>query len=250
MTAMPPLLILSVILQFICLVHCIRSGRPSFWIWILIIGSFLGVAAYAFTQILPDLRHDPRARTAARGLAKRIDPERDLRGLRDELQRADTVQNRLRLAKEFLELGSAMEAEEILRACLKGMNATDTDIMLALAQAQFAQGKFADTEHTLKDLIEANPGFRSSEGHLLFARSLDANGRQAEALAEFDVLDDSYPGEEARLRKAQLLIGMGRSADAKVALETTLARTRIAPPFYRRAQKPWIDQAQALLKTL
>ncbi len=247
---MPPLLILSIILQFICLVHCVRTGRPTFWIWILIMGSFLGVAVYGFTQILPDLRHDPRARKAARGLAKRMDPERDLRRLRDELQRADTVKNRLSLAREFSEIGAAEEAEQILRGCLKGMNATDADIMLALAQAQFAQAKFAETEATLKALIEANPGFRSSDGHLLFARSLEATGRQAEALSEYDALDDSYPGEEARLRKAQLLIAMGRQADAKLALERSLSRTRIAPPFYKRAQKAWIDQAQALLKSL
>ncbi len=246
---MPPLLLLlSIALQFFCLVHAIRTGRPYWWIWIIIMGSVLGVAVYAFTQILPDLQHDPRARRAAKGLAKRMDPQRDLRRLRDELQRADTVANRLQLAKEFLELGEAAEAEEILRACLKGLHATDADIMLALAQAQFAQEKFEQTHDTLTALIAANPNFRSPDGHLLFARSLEALDKREAALEEYNTLDDSYPGEEARLRKAQLLFALGRSGEARAVLEKTIARCRIAPPYYRRAQKEWIDQANALLK--
>lgn len=245
---MPPLLILSFILQFICLVHAVRTGRPYWWIWIIIMGSFLGVAVYAFTQILPDLQHDPRARRAAKGLAKRIDPQKDLRRLRDELQRADTVANRLKLGKEFLELGEAGEAEEILRACLKGLHATDADIMLALAQALFAQDKFKEAHATLTALIAANPNFRSPDGHLLFARTLEALDQREAALDEYNTLDDSYPGEEARVRKAQLLFALGRNGEARAVLEKTLARCRIAPAYYRRAQKPWIDQANALLK--
>jgi|CXWL01.1.fsa_nt_gi hypothetical protein len=246
---MPPLIIvLSVVLQFVCIVHAVRTGRPYFWYWIIIMGSLLGVAVYAFTQILPDLQYDPRARRAAQGLIKRVDPQRDLRRLRDELQRADTVANRLKLGKEFLELGEAGEAEEILRACLKGMHATDADIMLAMAQAQFAQDKFVEAQATLTQLIAANPDFRSADGHLLFARSLEALGRKDEALDEYNTLDESYPGEEARVRKAQLLFALGRAGEAKAVLEKTLARCRVAPAYYRRAQKQWIDQAKALLK--
>jgi len=245
---MPPLLILSILLQFICLVHAVRTGRPYWWIWVIIMGSFLGVAVYAFTQILPELHNDPRARRAAKGFAKRIDPQRDLRRLRDELQRADTVGNRLKLGKEFLELGEAAEAEEIFRACLKGMHASDADIMLALAQAQFAQEKFAQAHATLTALIAANPSFRSPDGHLLYARSLEALDQRDSALEEYNTLDDSYPGEEARIRKAQLLFALDRSGEARAVLEKTLARCRIAPPYYRRAEKAWIDQANALLK--
>ena len=245
---MPPLLILSIVLQFICLVHAVRTGRPYWWIWIIIMGSFLGVAVYVFTQILPDLQHDPRARRAGTGLAKRIDPRRDLRRLRDELQRADTVANRLRLGKEFLELGEAAEAEGILQACLKGMHATDADIMLALAQAQFAQHKFAETHTSLTALIAANPSFRSSDGHLLYARTLEALHLSDQALDEYNILDESYPGEEARVRNAQLLIALGRAGEARSILDKTLARCRIAPAYYRRAQKAWIKQANALLK--
>lgn len=241
---MPALFGLSIILQFICLVHVVRSGRPYWWIWIIIMGSYLGVAVYAFTQILPDLQNDPRARGAARGLAKKIDPKKDLRRLRDELARADTVKNRLELGAEFLDLGEPAEAEAVFRDCLRGMYATDPDILLALAKAQFAQEKIADTHATLGTLIAANPDFKSADGHLLYARTLEGLDRPEDALAEYDALDESYPGEEARVRKAELLIKLGRAADARGVLDRVLERTRVAPAYYRKAQREWIDRAK------
>lgn len=240
----------SVILQFICLVHMVRTGRPYWWTWIIVLGSYLGVAVYALTQILPDLQNDPRARRAAGDLVKRVDPTRDLRKLRDELARADTVKNRLSLGAEFLALGEANEAEGIFRGCLKGMHATDPDILLALAQAQFAQGKAAQTLQTLEDLIAANPDFRSPDGHLLYARSLQALGRSGEALGEYQALEESFPGEEARIRLAELLIAEGRSAEARGLLEKSQERLRVAPAYYRKAQRNWSERAKAMLKEL
>ncbi|MBK8070124.1 MAG: hypothetical protein IPK27_21685 [Rhodanobacteraceae bacterium] len=245
---MPFLYGLLLVLQIACVVHMVRSGRPYWWAWIVIFVPGIGVAAYLITQVLPDLQNDPRARRAARGLAKRLDPEKDLRRLRTELERADTVQNRLRLGAEFLELGAADEAETIFRESLRGMHATDPDILLALAKAQSAQGKAGETIATLDTLKAANPGFKSPDGHLLYARSLEGLERTAEALAEYDVLEDSFPGEEARVRKAELLRVLGRDADARVVLEKVIERARIAPDFYRKAQREWVDRAKQMLR--
>lgn len=242
------LIILSGVLQLLCIIHLVRTGRPYWWIWIILIGSFLGVAAYAITQILPDFQNSPRARNAARGVVKKLDPTRDLRRLRDELARADTVRNRLELGREFLALGEAAEAEEVFRGCLKGMHASDPDILLALAQAQFVQDKAAETRKTLDGLIAANPDFRSDDGHLLYARALEALGEEDAALAEYRALEPGYPGEEARVRMAELLIRRGQGDEARTLLEQSLARARVAPRYYQKAQKDWLDKARALLK--
>ena len=246
---MPVAFGLTILLQIICVVHMVRTGRPFWWVWIIIIGSIVGVAVYALTQILPDLQNDPRARQAAKGIVKTINPERDLRRLREELARADTVQNRMRLGAEFLELGEPNEAEAVFRQCLRGLHAEDPDILLALAQAQFAQDKPQETHETLDTLIRANPDYKSPEGHLLYARTLQQLGRDQDALAEYEVLSDSYPGEEARVRKAELLRKLGMEGDARTVLETVLSRSKLAPAFYRKAQREWINRAKQLLKT-
>ena len=62
---MPILVLLSLALQIACAVHVVRTRRELYWIWIILIGSYLGVVIYVIANVLPDLRHDPRARKTA-----------------------------------------------------------------------------------------------------------------------------------------------------------------------------------------
>lgn len=247
---MPLLLVLSVVLQFCCLVHMVKTGRPYWWIWVILIGSYLGVAVYVVTQVVPDLRNDPRARRAARGVVRAIDPARERRRIENELAVADTVQNRMRLGREVLALGDAAYAEELFASCLKGPHATDPDILLALAHAQFERGDAAATRRTLDTLIAANPSYESTDGHLLYARALETLGESDAALHEYETLARSYPGEEARWRYGDLLVRQQRHADARRVFDDMLRRERAAPAYYRRKEKDWLAQARSALAKL
>ena len=243
---MPILIAGSVLLQFFCLVHMVRTGRPYWWLWIILVGSYLGSLVYVFTQVIPDLRDDPRARRAARNVVKSIDPQRDKRRMEAKLEAADTVDNRLRLAREALELGDADQAEMLFRSCRQGPHANEPDILLGLAQAQFARGDARATRETLDALIAANPTFRSADGHLLYARALAQLGEHDAALHEYEALATSFPGEEARVRYAELLVERERLAEARVVLADVAKRERTAPAYYRRKEKDWLAQAKAL----
>ena len=97
---MPILVLVSFALQIACAVHVVRSGRPMYWIWLLLIGSYLAVIVYVVVAVIPDLRNDPRGRAAARNVLEHVrsgtaaarDPHR--------LDVADTVDNRKALAEE------------------------------------------------------------------------------------------------------------------------------------------------------
>ena len=244
---MSVLLVLSVALQFFCLVHMVRSGRPYWWLWVILIGSFLGCAVYVFTQVLPDMRQSPTARRAVREIKRAIDPEREKKRIAAELEVADTVQNRLRLANECLQLGDLLNAEDLFQSCLKGPHANEPDIMLGLARAQFGRGDAAAAKKTLDALIAANPGYRSSEGHLLYARALEGVGDLDEALLEYQVLADGYPGEEGRARYALLLKRRNRLTEAQAVFKQVLARAKVAPRYYQREQREWIELAREQL---
>jgi hypothetical protein len=247
---MPILVAASVVLQFVCLVHVFRTGRPYWWAWIILIGSFLGAAVYLVTQVLPDLRHDPSARRALRRVQKTIDPERERRELADRLELSPTVHNRLLLARERMQAGDPIAAEALYRECLTGLHATDPHLMLGLAQAQFLRGDFGATIATLDALIAANPGFRSTDGHLLYARALEALGNHARAIDEYAALVDNHPGEEARVRYARLLATLGRRADSAQQYRDVLRRIRLAPRHYGRAQREWMEEAKRELARL
>lgn len=246
---MPILFFLSVALQFACLVHMVRTGRPYWWIWVILIGSFLGVAVYAVTQVIPDLQSSPGARRAARRVQRAVDPERERRRIESELAVADTIENRSRLADELLALGDAARARDLFAACLRGPHATDPNLMLGLARAQSAAGDPAATRSTLEALIAANPDFRSTDGHLLYAGSLEGVGDHQRALEEYAVLAESYPGEEGRGRYARLLARLGRGDEARAVWRTMLARAKVAPRYYRRDNQDWLTEAEAGLRT-
>ena len=72
---MSPIIILSLILQVACCVHVVRTGRPLYWVFILLLFSYIAVLVYFIAEVLPDLRHSPSARRAARSVRSHIDPE-------------------------------------------------------------------------------------------------------------------------------------------------------------------------------
>jgi hypothetical protein len=72
--------------------------------------------------------------------------------------------------------------------------------MLGLARALFALGDAHETQVTLERLREANPGYASPDGHLLYARSQEQQGKADAALYEYAALVPYYPGQEARAR--------------------------------------------------
>jgi hypothetical protein len=247
---MPVVLIVSVLLQFFCLVHMVRTGRPHWWLWVIVIGSYLGVAVYVFTQVLPELRNDPASRRLVRNVRDRIDPERQRRHIAQQLDVADTVDNRRRLADESLRLGDYANAAELYQSVLKGIYATDPAFLLGLAQAQAGQQQYAAARDTLDTLITANPQFRSDDGHFLYARCLEELGEHQRALDEYAVLASSYPGEEPRLRYGLLLKQLQRPGEARRVFEDMLKRARAAPKYYRRKEQAFLDAAQKELATL
>jgi hypothetical protein len=247
---MPILVLLSLVLQIACAVHVVRSGRQLYWIWILLIGSYLGVVVYVIAAVIPDLRNDPRSRQAARKVLHTIDPERQRRNIRQRLEIADTVDNRRALAEECMRLGDYANAAELYRSVLKGVYITDAAFLLGLAQAQAGSEDFTGARATLDTLFCANPAFRSSDAELLRARVLEAQGELDAALEQYRTLATSYPGEEARYRYGALLKTRGRFADARNAFRDMLARAKHAPRYYRKKEKDWLDSAQRELASL
>ncbi len=241
---MHPLFILSIALQIACAAHVVRTGRPMYWIFLLLIGSYVAIAIYILVEVLPGLRDNRAARRLVSGAQNRIDPERHKRKAAHQLDVADTLDNRRRLADESFRSGDYQQASELYRSGLKGLYATDPNLMLGLAKSQFALNLPAEAKQTLDDLIAANPDFRSSEGHLLYARCAEASGDIAAALHEYEAVVQGFGGEEARIRYAQLLKRDGQAAKAAEIFAEVLKRSRLAPSYYQREQREWIDIAK------
>ncbi|HEY4771634.1 MAG TPA: tetratricopeptide repeat protein [Steroidobacteraceae bacterium] len=241
---MPWLLILSITIQVLLIIHCIKTGRNQIWIWVLALLSFPGAIAYVAVEVIPDLFRSRTAQRTARGFKKALDPHADLRRYESEARVAGNVASRQRFADALIRAGRYDEAINEYRATLTGLYEHDPDLMLGLARAQFGRGDAAAARVTLDDLIRLNPDFRSPEGHLLYARALEAEGNRTKALEEYRVVAPSFPGAEATARFVQLLVVAGERDEARKVARELLEQARIAPAHYRRAQKEWLDVAQ------
>ena len=241
--------ILSIAVQVAFIVHVIKTGRNTLWIWVLVLPVLAvpGMIAYLVVEIIPDLLKSRTAQRTARGFKKAMDPEGDLRRYENEARIAGNVASRQRYADELARHGRHDEAIEQYRSALTGLYEHDPNLMLGIARAQFAKGDATAARQTLDELIRLNPDFRSPDGHLLYARALESEGNMQKALEEYKVLATSYPGAEAAVRYAQLLQSQGRNAEAQKVARDLLEQARIAPAHYRKAQRSWLDAAQRLV---
>lgn len=246
-----PVYIVSGLISLGMIVHCIRTGRNTIWVYVLVIMMsipFVGAAAYAAVEILPDLLRTRTSRRAMRDIRDTLDPEGALRRAEHEMNVSGTVAARQTYADELVRLGRAKDALPIYQNCLTGLFAEDPKLLLGYARAQFAAGDATAARQTLDDLIRKNPDFKSPDGHLLYARALEAEGDTDKALSEYATLADYFAGAEAGVRYAKLLSRQGHKEKARQVLEALLERAKFAPAHYRRAQREWLDAARDELR--
>jgi hypothetical protein len=247
-----PLLIISGLISLGLIVHCIKTGRNTIWVYVLVVlmtmVPFLGPAVYIGAELMPEWLGSRTSRRAMRGIRTTLDPEGNLRKFENEMQITGNVASRQKYADELVRLGRAKEAVPVYQTCLTGVFADDPKLLLGYAHAQFEAGDAAGTRATLDDLIAKNPEFKSADGHLLYARALEAEGNVEKALSEYATLTEYYPGVEAGVRYARLLIRSDQRPLAQQTLKALLDRARFAPAHYRKAQREWLDEAHRELQ--
>ena len=241
---MPLGFILMAALQIAAAVHAGKTGRPFFWIYLIIFLPGIGLLAYAAVELVPEFFRGYRGQRATRAVGRAIDPGRQYRALARDAELAPTVENLHRLAEECVNLGRFDEAIEHYKASLQGMHADDPALLRGLAEAELGGGHAAAARATLEKLYAANPDYASEEARLLYARALEESGDAAGAAAEYERLVDHYPGPEASCRYALLLQRRGERERARAIFAETKKRLELAPRHMRRRYAEWYSLAR------
>ena len=234
--------------QIFFVIHAARTGRPYYWMMIIFFVPLMGMLAYIAIELLPEMSRSPTASRTVSNARQMINPQGNYRTLTQALEITPTAGNKRALADECVRLGKYDEAEALYRDALSGVHATDPYIMLGLARVLFARGDAPQCVRTLDDLRKTNPGFQSAEGHMLYARALEALGQNDRALMEYEALGQYFGGEEPRVRHALLLKQLGRTEAAREAFTEIKKSVDRAPAFYRRNQREWYRVAADNLK--
>ena len=150
---MSPVFILALVLQVALIIHCIRTGRNTVWIWVLALLSLPGAIAYIAVEIIPSLWRSPGTERTVRGMRRALDPEHQLRAYELAAQRTGDVASRQRYADELVRQGQPTQAIAVYGQTLTGLYEHDPNLLLGLAQAQFAAEQPAAARATLDVLI-------------------------------------------------------------------------------------------------
>jgi hypothetical protein len=245
--------ILGGILLFIQLCfayHALKTGRPSWWLFVIMGFPVMGCVLYYFIEVFPTSRESRKAEKTVRALTRALDPDKVLRARVADLESCGSVENRVLLARECMEHGMHGDAATLYSSCLTGVHENDPDIRFGLANALALDKRFEEALAVTQKLRATHRSFRTSEVGLVHARALEGANRIDESLAEYKVLADTYPGEEGRWRYGALLVRLGRMPEAKEIFGRMLRNAERTPDHYRDAQGEWLDLARQTMQTL
>ena len=244
-----PLLILTYVIQIAFGIHALRRGAPYMVIFMIVAFPFIGCAIYFFAVILPEINSSRGAAKTKASVHDAIDPNRHLRKHATNLEIADTIDNKLKMGDELVRRGNPAEAVPLYRECLDGVYADSPEIMFKLAEAYFDCEHYAGARDTLDALIEKNPDFQSQDGHLLYARSLEALNDVDGALREYQALTEYFSGPEAKCRYGLFLESVGRSEQAEAQFRDVVLGSKHAPPAIRKRHAEWLSVAEEHLRS-
>ncbi len=234
------------IAQLACLVHAYKTGRPYWWLWIILGFPGLGVVAYVLLEARPSF-----GRLDYQALLWRLkSPRQRIAILTRQLEESTTIKNRLVLADALHEDGQFDRECIVLADGLVGPFKDDAPLRLRLVAAQLDAGRTAEAAHLLAGTTPDRFGDEPFRHALLGARVLGAQGEIALATAQFQALIAQRKNEGPRYYYAELLAKQGRGGEAVAILKDILAQYRRGTIVWRHVERPWFHAARRLLKTV
>ena len=223
---MPIIAAIVFLIQFTFVIHALKSGRPYWWIFIIMGFPVMGCMIYYFVEVFPGSREHRSAHIAARKLVKSLQPDADLKRRAEELEVCGSVENKIALARECMSHQMHSESVSLYESCLHGAFADDGAILFELARAATEGCKWEKASAVLSRLKAEAPKIRPLDARLLEARVLQGQGETDAAIAVYRELIPNFVGMEARYRYGELLLTLGQHEAAIQMFNDILKQSR------------------------
>lgn len=234
---------ITVGLQVICAIHCLRQGTQNKWIWVIVFVPVVGSLAYLFTEIFT--RHQ-RVDWQEGISGVLVSKSARIRRLENNLKFTDTFNNRVMLADAYLAAGYTDNAIELYESSLTGAFEENEHVMVQLIVAYYAKGDHSRIVPLAKRVYH-RPQFARSRGHILYAMALEKVGEPALAEQEFKKMKARFSYFEARLQYGFFLKRAGRGQEAREVFMDMVDEAPHLSSRERRDSRAWIAQARSEL---
>lgn len=234
---------LSLVFSILLCVHVVKTGREMYWLFIILAFQPLGGIVYALIAIAPDLLGGSTARNLTKAARDTVDPQREYRTAKAQVDDIPTVANQMRLAAAAAGLGRYDEAERLYGAAAQGIHAEDPALLFGRARALVELDRSAEALPLLEKLGELGEAGRTPQAALLMGRAYHQLGRMTEAGTAYEWAAGRIPGLEGLARYAAFLIETGHNAEAQDAMVEIEKRAKRATGQFRKEARHWRDFA-------
>jgi hypothetical protein len=234
---------ISLVLQAICVIHCIRRGNQQRWIWVIVFLPYIGCIAYFFSEILTsrDLGN------VQYGIGSLLNPAGRISRLENNLRFSDTFNNRVMLADAYLAKGRTNEAIELYKSSLTGAFTENEHVIKQLVAAYAEQQRYEELI-PLAEKIRHLPEFARSRAQIQYARALEFTGDAQGAEREFKKMKARFSAFEARYQYGMFLLRAGRGEEARHVFADIAEEAPHLSSRERRYNHTWILKAKEELK--
>lgn len=232
-------------LQAICVLHCLKKGNQNKWIWIIVFLPVIGCLIYLFTEIFTDRQLSQ----VSSGVASVLNPRGSVRKLEEQLRFADTFQNRIALADAYLANGRTEDAIDLYEQSYTGVFTENEYLLKQLIIAYSIVKRYEDII-LLAQKIYRTPQFPRSRAHLLYAIALENTGNGPMAEKEFKSMNARFSDYESRYQYGLFLLRARRNDEAKQVFNEILSEASHLTSRERRGNQAWLNQSREELKKM
>jgi hypothetical protein len=232
----------GILLQGFAIFHFIRRRPDTFWLWIILIGGWLGALVYIMVEAVPDAG---LLRQSFKGFPRRA----RIHELEGAVQDNPSAGNYEELADLYLDEGKYAHA----RQCYDKAISSRTDSPDPFYRRGVAAVAMADFDAALPDLErvvsqDAQYDFHRAAGLLAHVYANVSQPEKAAAL--FEQVTKISTASETYYNYATFLAAQGRNAEAREWAQRLLDKRRNMPGYLRRRERPWFRKANAFLRGL
>jgi hypothetical protein len=229
-------------LKAVAIVHFIRRRPDTYWLFIILIGGWLGPLAYILVEVIPDAG---LLRTSFQVFPRR----RRIRELERTVLDNPSAGNYEELGLLYLDDGNFSRA----RACYDKAISSRTDHADPFYRRGIAEIELQDFAAAVPDLeraVSSDPSYDFHRAKGLLAHAYAHTGHPDKAERFFQEATKISTISETYYNYATFLQSQGRSEEARQWAQKILDKRLTMPSYLRRRERPWFRKAYALLARL
>src|SRR3954468_11018399 len=232
----------NLVLQAIAIVHFIRRRPDNYWLWIIIMGSWLGAIVYIAAEVIPDLG-------LLKGNLDMFARRRRIKQMEATVLDNPSAGNYEELGDLYLDAKKYRSAKEAFDKSISAR--TDSaHPFYRRAQAELELGMFAQALPDMEEVVRREPKHDFLRAQGLLAHAYARNGRVVEAEQWFQNVLETSTVSETMVNYAQFLKEQNRPTEAREWARKVLNKKATLPGYLKRRERPWFRKAQSILNSL